>query len=193
VRRRAAPIELGNETILIVEDDSMVWKFVTAQNREPRLWDTVGSQCPATRWALIDKRCPVSTLLFTDVMMPGLMNGRQLADENFKGAALLCEYFFTFRLYGKKRDDFTTAGSIPPAPFHLLGKTLPQIRIGSDDSRRVGLGAENPCGGLELGRSGRFEFGLSRKNRRLQAFTRPGWCPAGRRFATSTRALRPRR
>jgi CheY-like chemotaxis protein len=72
-------IEGGHETILIVEDDKMVLDYVAAQIKN--LGYTVLSATNATEaLALIDAGVQFD-LLFTDVMMPGLMNGRQLAAE----------------------------------------------------------------------------------------------------------------
>jgi PAS domain S-box-containing protein len=68
----------GSETIMIVEDDPMVLASVTAQ------FQTLGyrilSASNATEaLALIDSGAKFD-LLFTDVVMPGHMNGRELAD-----------------------------------------------------------------------------------------------------------------
>jgi len=72
----------GQEVVLVVEDDALVRKYVVTQ---------VGSLGYATLEAgnaaealdVIDNTATID-LLFTDVIMPGAMNGRQLADEALK-------------------------------------------------------------------------------------------------------------
>jgi signal transduction histidine kinase/ActR/RegA family two-component response regulator len=75
----ASQLEGGNETILVVEDDPIVrnsvivqlgslgYKAITAGNAQEAL-------------AIIDSGAAFD-LLFTDVILPGPMNGRRLADE----------------------------------------------------------------------------------------------------------------
>jgi PAS domain S-box-containing protein len=71
-------VEGGRETILIVEDDKMVLSYVTAQI-EGLGYTALSAANAAEALALIDNGFEFD-LLFTDVMMPGLMNGRQLAE-----------------------------------------------------------------------------------------------------------------
>jgi CheY-like chemotaxis protein len=69
----------GDETILIVEDDVLVREYVVTQIR--RLgYRALTAGNAAEALAIIDGPDPVD-LLFTDVIMPGGMNGRQLATE----------------------------------------------------------------------------------------------------------------
>jgi len=80
-RSRSVPITGGDEKILIVEDDALVRQYVVTQVKKPRLYRR--SEAANAR----PKPLPSSTpnkgidLLFTDIIMPGNMNGRQLADE----------------------------------------------------------------------------------------------------------------
>jgi signal transduction histidine kinase/CheY-like chemotaxis protein len=74
----AAPIEGGSETILVVEDDPLVSGFVVAQLHSLG-YKTLMASSGAAALALVDDGA-VFDLLFTDVIMPGGMNGRQLAD-----------------------------------------------------------------------------------------------------------------
>jgi CheY-like chemotaxis protein len=74
-----APIDGGYETILIVEDDALVRTYVLAQIKSLG-YRTLSATNAAEALALIDGDTPID-LLFTDVVMPGGMNGRQLADE----------------------------------------------------------------------------------------------------------------
>jgi PAS domain S-box-containing protein len=68
----------GNETILVVEDDALVRGYVIAQ-LETLGYTTLAAADGTAALALVDKDVAFD-LLFTDVIMPGGMNGRQLAD-----------------------------------------------------------------------------------------------------------------
>ncbi len=69
----------GNETILVVEDDPLVRNFVTLQLQNLGYKTITATDGPA---ALLQARDGATfDLLFTDVVMPGGMTGRQLADE----------------------------------------------------------------------------------------------------------------
>jgi CheY-like chemotaxis protein len=72
-------IEGGDETILIVEDDTLVRKYVVTQV-ESLGYKTLAVGNAREALTVIDDGQEVD-LLFTDVMMPGAMNGRQLAVE----------------------------------------------------------------------------------------------------------------
>ena len=78
----AAPLPHGNETVLVVEDDALVRNFVIAQLQSLG-YRTVGAADGPAALTLIEKGEPFD-LLFTDVIMPGGMTGRQLADEAAK-------------------------------------------------------------------------------------------------------------
>jgi PAS domain S-box-containing protein len=77
----AAPenVEGGHETILVVEDDAMVRRYVITQVASLG-YATLEAGNAAEALQLIDAN-PTIDLLFTDVIMPGAMNGRQLANE----------------------------------------------------------------------------------------------------------------
>jgi CheY-like chemotaxis protein len=69
----------GDESILIVEDDALVREYVVTQIS--RLgYDTLAANSAAEALAIINGPERID-LLFTDVIMPGGMNGRQLAIE----------------------------------------------------------------------------------------------------------------
>jgi PAS domain S-box-containing protein len=68
----------GTETILVVEDDTLVRGYVIAQ-LESLGYTTLPAADGVAALALVDKGVAFD-LLFTDVIMPGGMNGRQLAD-----------------------------------------------------------------------------------------------------------------
>ena len=72
-------IEPGDESILIVEDDALVREYVVTQIG--RLgYETLAACNAAEALAIIDGPERID-LLFTDVIIPGGMNGRQLAIE----------------------------------------------------------------------------------------------------------------
>jgi CheY-like chemotaxis protein len=71
--------ERGDESILIVEDDALVREYVVTQVR--RLgYETIAARNAAEALETIESGKRID-LLFTDVIMPGGMNGRQLATE----------------------------------------------------------------------------------------------------------------
>ena len=69
----------GTETILVVEDDRLVQDFVVAQLRSLG-YKTITASNAAEALAKIDSE-QAFDLLFTDIIMPGGMNGKELADE----------------------------------------------------------------------------------------------------------------
>jgi CheY-like chemotaxis protein len=74
----SAEIEGGDETILVVEDDQLVRSYVLTQLHSLG-YVTLDAANAADALTLIRKGAAFD-LLFTDVIMPGAMNGRQLAD-----------------------------------------------------------------------------------------------------------------
>src|SRR5437868_10595964 len=76
----AAPsLEGGHETILVVEDDKLVRDYVLTQLHSLG-YATLDAANAAEALALAEAGNEFD-LLFTDVIMPGAMNGRQLANE----------------------------------------------------------------------------------------------------------------
>jgi PAS domain S-box-containing protein len=73
------PIPEGNEAILVVEDDALVRRYVTAQLASLG-YATRAAQNAAEALGIIEGEEPFD-LLFTDIVMPGGMNGRVLAEE----------------------------------------------------------------------------------------------------------------
>ncbi len=80
-------VEGGRETILVVEDDNRVRTFVVGQI-ESLGYSTVAAINAAEALTVIDGPQAID-LLFTDVIMPGSMNGRQLADAALQRRASL--------------------------------------------------------------------------------------------------------
>ncbi|WP_235983383.1 PAS domain S-box protein [Bradyrhizobium australiense] len=78
----SANIEGGKETVLVVEDDALVRRYVMTQI-ESLGYTTLEAANASDALRIIDDGLAVD-LLFTDVIMPGTMNGRQLVDEALK-------------------------------------------------------------------------------------------------------------
>jgi CheY-like chemotaxis protein len=74
--------EHGDESILIVEDDALVRDYVVTQIKRFG-YRTLAASNAAEAMAIIDGSERID-LLYTDVIMPGGMNGRQLATEAVK-------------------------------------------------------------------------------------------------------------
>jgi CheY-like chemotaxis protein len=74
----SATITGGHEAVLVVEDDAMVRRYVITQI-ESLGYTTLEAANAAEALNVIDTAATVD-LLFTDVIMPGIMNGRQLVD-----------------------------------------------------------------------------------------------------------------
>ena len=72
-------VEGGHETILVVEDDKLVRDYVLTQLHSLG-YVTLDAANAAEALAIV-KAGKAFDLLFTDVIMPGAMNGRQLANE----------------------------------------------------------------------------------------------------------------
>jgi CheY-like chemotaxis protein len=78
----SADMEAGNETVLVVEDDPLVRRYVMTQIES--LGYTTLEAANASEALRFIGEAPTIDLLFTDVIMPGMMNGRQLVDEALK-------------------------------------------------------------------------------------------------------------
>jgi two-component system NtrC family sensor kinase len=76
---RAAPSFQGSETILLVEDDEEVRRFAGEVLSEHGY--TVHPAKDGVEALRVLEAVEAISLLFTDVVLPGGMNGRQLADE----------------------------------------------------------------------------------------------------------------
>jgi PAS domain S-box-containing protein len=75
----APPVpQRGSETVLIVEDDALVRSYVATQ-LESLGYATLAVGSGSEALALLDRGVAFD-VLFTDIVMPGSMNGRELAD-----------------------------------------------------------------------------------------------------------------
>jgi PAS domain S-box-containing protein len=72
----------GNETVLVVEDDTLVRRYVVTQIASLG-YATLEASNGTEALEVIDNTGTID-LLFTDVIMPGPMNGRQLVNEALK-------------------------------------------------------------------------------------------------------------
>ncbi len=77
-----SPLKGGHEAILVVEDDALVRRYVITQIHSLG-YTTLEAGNAKQALELIDSDAAID-LLFTDVIMPGSMNGRLLADEALK-------------------------------------------------------------------------------------------------------------
>jgi CheY-like chemotaxis protein len=80
-------MEGGHETILVVEDDNLVRTFVVGQIKSLG-YVTLAAANAAEALLVINSDQDID-LLFTDMIMPGSMNGRQLADRALQHRASL--------------------------------------------------------------------------------------------------------
>jgi len=78
----ASSLSLGNETIMVVEDDALVRNFVTAQLQSLGYRTVAAANGPAALNLIEGGQ--TFDLLFTDVIMPGGMSGRELAEKVLK-------------------------------------------------------------------------------------------------------------
>lgn len=141
----AAPLEAGlrggTETILIVEDDPLVRTSVTAQISSLG-YRTLSAGNAAEALSLVDGGARFD-LLFTDVMMPGQMNGRQLAEEAAKRRSPLKVVFTS----GYTENAIIHHGRLDPGVL-LLAK--PYRKIDLARTLRTALDeADKPAGRVE--------------------------------------------
>jgi PAS domain S-box-containing protein len=78
----ASDVRGGHEVVLIVEDDPLVRKYVITQIQSLG-YTTLDAANATEALDIIDNNANID-LLFTDVIMPGPMNGRHLVDQALK-------------------------------------------------------------------------------------------------------------
>ena len=106
---------VGAETILVVEDDEALRTYTTEILAE--LGYRVLAAANGAAALEIIERGPKIDLLFTDVVMPGGMNGRQLADEAVRRRPGLKVLFTT----GYTRNAIVHHGRLDPG-VQMIGK-----------------------------------------------------------------------
>jgi two-component system NtrC family sensor kinase len=115
VRSEDAPHSSRHETILLVEDDEQVNRFAGEALRD-RGYRVVSAPDGEIALRLLDGE-PAIALLFTDVVLPGGMNGRQLAEEVLRRRPAVKVLFAT----GYTRNAIIHEGRLDP-DVELLAK-----------------------------------------------------------------------
>jgi PAS domain S-box-containing protein len=110
-----SPRAIGAEWILVVEDDEVLRGYATDILRELGYRVLEAGNGAAALDALA--RNPEIDLLFTDVIMPGGLNGRQLVDQALKARPTLKVLFTT----GYTRNAIVHQGRLDP-DVNLIGK-----------------------------------------------------------------------
>lgn len=126
--------ENGNETILCVEDDASVRSFVLTQLQSLG-YKTIAAANAAEALALVESGEPFD-LLFTDIVMPGKMNGRQLAEA----VALLRPTLKVLFTSGFTENDDV----INHSPMNSDVLLLPKPYRRADLNRMIRLALESP-------------------------------------------------
>lgn len=112
---RISPRAMGREVILVVEDDEALRAF-TVQVLAELGYEVLESPNGRAALAIIDAREDIH-LLFTDVVMPGGLNGRELANQAQARRPNLKVLFTT----GYTRNAIVHHGRLDPG-VHLIGK-----------------------------------------------------------------------
>jgi len=128
-----ALLEGGAETILVVEDDATVRGAVTVQLASLG-YQAITAENAQKALEIIDRGTPFD-LLFTDVIMPGPMNGRRLAEEAAKRRAPLRVLFTS----GYTENAIVHHGRLDPDVL-----LLPKPYRKSDLARMVRLALKRP-------------------------------------------------
>jgi PAS domain S-box-containing protein len=138
-RFEGTSIPAGSEKVLYVEDDEQISKRVTAQLKS--LGYTVVNASNGLE-AIDALKCTNDfDLLFTDIMMPGGMNGRQLADRAHELyptlAVLFSSGFAQWAIVNHGRLDPST--QILPKPFRIgdLARKIRQVLDSVEPAKRA--------------------------------------------------------
>ena len=105
------PVLGGNETILCVEDDPEVREYVTMQLKSLG-YRVVIAVDSAEALAVAARGTPFD-LLFTDIVMPGHINGRQLAEQMMAGRPSLRVLFTSGYAYAATHSQGRVGQGIP--------------------------------------------------------------------------------
>jgi PAS domain S-box-containing protein len=119
-----APRAIGAETILVVEDDDAL-RACTIEVLSELGYRIIAAPSAVAALALLDRE-PQIDLLFTDVVMPGGVNGRQLADEAVRRRPGLKVLFTT----GYTRNAIVHHGRLDPG-VQMIGKPFSFDELGA--------------------------------------------------------------
>ncbi|MDQ2954996.1 MAG: response regulator, partial [Pseudomonadota bacterium] len=115
---------IGDESILVVEDDESLRAHVVEILRELG-YRVLQAPAAAAALEILDRERDID-LLFTDVVMPGGMNGRQLADEAVRRRPGLKVLFTT----GYTRNAIVHQGRLDPG-VQMIGKPFSFDELGA--------------------------------------------------------------
>ena len=121
---RTAERATGNERILVVEDDKAVRAFTTEILTDLG-YSILEADSADAALAIIEEASDID-LLFTDIVMPGAMNGRQLADEARRRRPSLKVLFTT----GYTRNAIVHHGRLDPG-LHMISKPFTAQDLGA--------------------------------------------------------------
>ncbi len=122
--RRDPARAIGNERILVVEDDEAL-RIYTVEILSELGYHVFESQHGRDALRLLDTPQPID-LLFTDIVMPGGMNGRQLADAALQRRPGLKVLFTT----GYTRNAIVHQGRLDPG-VQMIGKPFSMEALAS--------------------------------------------------------------
>ena len=123
-RSRRAVRAIGDESILVVEDDESLRAHVVEILRELG-YRVLQAPAAAAALEILDRERDID-LLFTDVVMPGGINGRQLADEAVRRRPGLKVLFTT----GYTRNAIVHQGRLDPG-VQMIGKPFSFDELGT--------------------------------------------------------------
>jgi CheY-like chemotaxis protein len=125
--RRGGLTELDLTTVLVVEDDAFV-RFDLAQTLEAKGYKTVEAASAAEALAVLEEN-PEIRVVFTDIQMPGAMDGLALSHYVRKRWPPTIIVVSSGRYIPNAAEMAEGARFLPkPYPPHVLGKVLDDIR-----------------------------------------------------------------
>lgn len=124
------PRAVRAETVLVVEDDPDVRRYSAASVRELGYTVLEAHDGPSALKLLHDN--PAVDLLFTDVVLPNKMNGKELADQATGERAGLAVLYVS----GYSRDALIKDGRLTPN-IHLLNKPFSFAQLGTEIRRAL--------------------------------------------------------
>lgn len=133
----SAPAGTGKETVLVVEDDDDVCQFTADVLGE--LGYRVLTACDAASALRVLEEDPAVDLLFTDIGLPGGVNGRELADQALRRFPALRVLFTT----GYTRNAVIHHGRLD-AGVDLITKPFTQTTLAQKIRQVLNGGASNP-------------------------------------------------